>query len=205
MEKNLQMAVLTEILPDDTCTAEMLELWREIDAAYWGGRLRPLWMHAALTPYGHHLGRFSAHDRCIELVPGLWRGDASLRRAVMLHEMAHQAQSELYHSLDAATGPRGQWTDLIHRCPSWSRAMEDWIQREQLNIFCPVWRRSTGNVWSPWVPDESSWMTWRQVEPDDTFDGRQLLDRDAARGGPIAPLAAELGQLFGWETSSMVA
>lgn len=99
---------------------------------------------------------------------------------VIVHEACHQAQSQLYSELDDATGPK-TWTDSSHRCPSWSRACEDVLQAEEMPWFMPVWHRSTGNQWNPWVPDSSDWMAWRKVEPDSTFDGRKLISMRGAR------------------------
>ena len=121
----------------------------------------------------------------------------------MVHEACHQAQNQLYRHLDTAKGPRGKWTDLSHRCPSWSRACEDVIQAEGMNLFVPVWHRSTGNIWNPWVPDSSDWMTWRKVEPSDTFDGRRLASFDYSKSfGPHGLTLTQLIESIGFPTET---
>lgn len=194
--KAKQLAALAQVLPGDVAVGQMLEWWKEFDASVWGGRLRPCWLTSAIEPYGHCLGHYERNARTISLAPLLWeRGSHAVRRAIMVHEMAHQAQQELYRPLDAAKGPRS-WTDTSHRCPSWSRAVEDWIQAEGLDVFCPVWHRSTGNAWHPWVPDSDDWMVWRKADPGERFDGRRLLSFVDAKHGPTAMLLNEMAAAF---------
>lgn len=176
------------VLPESAEVADMLRAWRGADTRYWGGRLRPCWLTAAIEPYGKCLGSWSPGTRTLNLVPQLWTGPANpdglLRyvAGVVIHECCHQAQSQLHRHLDRAAGPRGRWTDHSHRCPSWARAVEDVVQAEGMDVFCPVWRRSTGNTWSPWVPASEDWMLWEQADPEARVDGRRLLSFSEARG-----------------------
>ena len=159
----------------------MLRAWRGADTRYWQGNLTPCWLSANIEPYGKCIGSWNGATRTLNLTPSLWQGAVgaggvpSVVTGVVVHEACHQAQDQLYHHLDAAKGPRGKWTDSSHRCPSWARAVEDVIQREAMDVFCPVWRRSTGNQWSPWVPASEDWMTWEKADPLARFDGRKLL------------------------------
>ena len=187
--KQHQIEALQAILPASAEVADMLRAWRGADARYWNGSLTPCWLTANIEAYGACIGSWNPATRTINLIPSLWQNEFGIRRVdaltevtgVMVHEACHQAQSQLYRHLDAAKGPRCKWFDTSHRCPSWSRACEDVIQAEDLSIFVPVWHRSTGNIWNPWIPDSTDWMTWRKVEPSDTFDGRRLLSKTAAR------------------------
>lgn len=180
--KDHQLQAIAQILPEGVEVRQMLDWWAAADVRYWGGRLRPCWLTAGIEPYGKCIGSFSPSTRTINVIPSFWqRGAEQVARGVLIHEACHQAQGELYRHLDAASGPRGRWTDTSHRCPSWTRAVEDVIQVDGLGVFCPIWRRSTGNEWFPWVPASADWMTWRRVDPDDTFDGRRLLGFREAR------------------------
>lgn len=182
--KKHQIEALQAILPDSAEVADMLKAWRGADAKYWKGNLTPCWLTANIEPYGSCIGTWSPSTRTLNLIPTLWRDKEGKRRtpddpldgvaAVLVHEACHQAQGQFYRHLDGAKGPRGKWFDFSHRCPSWSRACEDVIQAEEMDLFVPVWHRSTGNQWFPWVPASTDWMEWRKVEPDDTFDGRRL-------------------------------
>ena len=188
--KQLQVEALQAILPETAEVSDMLKAWRGADQRYWGGNLLPCWLTSNIEPYGHCIGTWNEGTRTLNLIPSLWRDAEGNRRppedtlemvaGVMVHEACHQAQRQIYADLDTATGPK-TWTDTSHRCPSWSRACEDVIQAEGLPWFMPVWHRSTGNQWNPWVPASSDWMTWRKVEPDATFDGRKLIPMMAAR------------------------
>lgn len=175
------LSALEVILPSDAKVADMLAAWRGADARYWNGALSPCWMTANIAKYGSSTGTWSPCSRTINLIPSLWNHDDELSTVaqVLVHETCHQAQTEFYRDLDSASGP-SSWFDRSHRCPSWSRACEDVIQAEGMDVFVPVWHRSTGNRWHPWVPDSSDWMKWRKVQPDDTFDGRRLLSKDDA-------------------------
>ena len=67
-----------------------------------------------------------------------------------------------------------------------------------MNLFVPVWHRSTGNIWSPWIPASPDWMTWRKVSPSDTYQGRPLASFDRSKCfGPshlsITQLAESIG------------
>ena len=183
--KEHQIEALQAILPNSAEVADMLRAWRGADARYWKGNLKPCWLTANIEPYGACIGSWSPSTRTLNLIPTLWRRSCSKSltavTGVMVHEACHQAQGQLYNHLDKAKGPRGKWTDFSHRCPSWSRACEDVLQGEEMPWFMPVWHRSTGNQWMPWVPDSADWMQWRRVEPDDTFDGRKLISKEAAR------------------------
>lgn len=197
--KEAQLQALQMVLPESAEVADMLKAWRGADARYWGGRLRPCWLTAAIEPYGHLLGHHNGSTRTINLVPTLWEAGEAAVWAVLVHEVCHQAQAELYRQLDRkAQGPRGRWTDLSHRCPSWARAVEDVVQAEGLDVFCPVWRRSTGNLWHPWVPVSEDWLLWEQADPEATVDGRKLLSFTAAkcftpRGMTLAEVVAAAG------------
>jgi hypothetical protein len=186
--KEAQLQALQMVLPESAEVADMLKAWRGADARYWGGRLRPCWLTAAIEPYGKCLGSWSPGTRTLNLVPQLWHGPAgpdgvpAWVTGVVVHECCHQAQGQLYGHLDRqARGPRGRWTDTSHRCPSWARAVEDVVQAEGLDVFCPVWRRSTGNLWHPWVPVSEDWLQWEQADPEATVDGRKLLSFERAR------------------------
>ncbi|QNJ03728.1 hypothetical protein [Synechococcus sp. PROS-U-1] len=203
--KRQQMDALQQILPPSAEVASMLKCWAGADVRYWNSNLQPCWLTSNIAKYGKCIGTWTPDTRTLNLVPNLWFHYVDLghtdkdgnpiktkvRRpaddplhivsAVVIHEMCHQAQSQFYRDLDAAKGPRGRWFDSSHRCPSWSRACEDVIQVDEMDLFVPVWHRSTGNIWNPWVPDSSDWMKWKQVEPDDTFDGRKLASFDQAR------------------------
>ena len=187
--KQHQIEALQAILTPSAEVADMLRAWRGADARYWNGNLTPCWLTANIEPYGHCIGSWNSGTRTLNLIPTLWQNNYGIRRldaltevtGVLVHEACHQAQDQFHRHLDTARGPRGKWTDHSHRCPSCSRACEDVIQAENLGIFVPVWHRSTGNIWHPWVPDSDDWMTWRKVNPDDTFDGRRLLPLFAAR------------------------
>jgi len=182
-----QLEALQAILPPTAEVADMLRAWRGADARYWGGNLTPCWLSANIEPYGHCIGSWSPSTRTLNLVPSLWATPAGLFgvpsavAGVVVHEACHQAQVQLYRHLDAAKGPRGKWTDHSHRCPSWARAVEDVIQREAMDVFCPVWRRSTGNLWTPWVPASEDWLAWEKADPLARFDGRKLLGFGEAR------------------------
>ena len=178
--KEGQLQALQLVLPESAEVADMLRAWRAADARYWAGQLRPCWLTAGIEPYGKCLGSWTPGTRTLNLVPTLW-ADTRYVAGVMVHESCHQAQGQLYRHLDRAAGPRGRWTDHSHRCPSWSRAVEDVVKVEGLDVFCPVWRRSTGNEWSPWVPASEDWMRWEQADPEATVDGRKLLGFQAAR------------------------
>jgi hypothetical protein len=68
-----------------------------------------------------------------------------------------------------------------------------------MNLFVPVWHRSTGNIWNPWVPDSPDWMTWRRVEPSDTFDGRRLASFDSSKSfGPYGLTLTQLIESIGF-------
>ena len=194
-----QLEILAAILPASAEVADMLRFWREADAAYWGSKLTPCWLTANIEKYGKALGTWAPATRTLNLVPMLWpgryidgiKGSLDLVRDVVVHETCHQAQGSFYRHLDAAKGPRGKWFDSSHRCPSWSRAVEDVIRVERMDVFCPVWHRSTGNVWHPWVPASEDWMVWEKADPAATFDGRRLLSfRDSKCFGPGKGLAA---------------
>lgn len=182
-----QLEALAAILPPTAEVAQMLAGWRGADARYWGAQLTPCWLTSNIEPYGKCIGSWNSATRTLNVIPRLFSAggpESALMKAAMgvvIHEACHQAQGQLYRHLDQARGPRGRWTDSSHRCPSWSRAVEDVIQAEGLATFCPVWHRSTGNVWRPWVPASADWLTWKRVEPGDTFDGRRLLEMDEAR------------------------
>jgi hypothetical protein len=185
--KDQQLEALAAILPPTAEVADMLRAWRGADARYWGGCLTPCWLTANIEPYGACIGSWNTITRTLNLVPMLWRsgdlgseGLASVT-GVVIHEACHQAQHQLYCHLDAAKGPRGRWTDHSHRCPSWSRAVEDVIQAEDMDVFCPVWHRSSGNQWHPWVPASDDWMTWERADPEAHFNGRRLLSFKGAR------------------------
>jgi hypothetical protein len=192
--KAAQLKALEMVLPESAEVADMLRAWRRADARYWGGQLKPCWLTAGIEPYGKCIGTWSPHTRTINLVPMLWHRPLAARWVadVVAHECCHQAQSQLYKHLDReAKGPRGRWTDTSHRCPSWSRAVEDVIRADGLDVFCPVWRRSTGNLWHPWVPVTDDWLTWEQADPEATVDGRKLLGfRHARSFGPDLDLWA---------------
>jgi hypothetical protein len=196
--KTTQLEVLRGLLPAGSEVRQMLDAWAEIDQRYWGADLTPCWMTAGIEPYGKCIGSWSPHTRTLNLVPSLFRmkEPTAAVQGVLAHECCHQAQGQLYRHLDQAKGPKGRWTDSSHRCPSWSRAVEDVVQRDGIHVFCPVWHRSTGNCWRPWVPDSSDWMTWKRVEPDATFDGRPLLGFEGARsfapGVDLQELVAEM-------------
>ncbi|CAK6700985.1 hypothetical protein [Synechococcus sp. CBW1107] len=204
--KAQQLEVLSEVLPPTSEVAAMLGWWREADARYWGGQLRPCWLVSGITPYGHCIGLWSPAARTITLHQSLWNASATAGRGVLVHECCHQAQQELYRHLDTeAKGPGGKWTDTSHRCPSWSRAVEDVIQADGLEVFCPVWRRSTGNQWRPWIPTTTDWLTWEVTSPDKPFDGRRLLTLEESRSfepnlQPLSQLAETLNLLT--ETAS---
>jgi hypothetical protein len=196
--KATRLNVLREMIPATAEVAQMLDVWEEIDQRYWRGDLIPCWPSCNIEPYGKCIGSWTQGTRTLNLVPSLFRTNeaTAVVWGVMAHECAHQAQGQLYRHLDQAKGPRGRWTDSSHRYPSWSRALEDVIQQDGLDVFCPVWHRSTGNTWRPWVPASADWMTWRMVSPDDTFDGRRLLTFEEARsfvpGVDLRMLVAEL-------------
>jgi len=186
--KEAQLQALQMVLPESAEVADMLKAWRGADARYWGGQLRPCWLTAAIEPYGHCIGSWHPCTRTLNLVPQLWQGPTGADgvpawvTGVLVHECCHQAQGQLYRHLDReATGPRGRWTDTSHRCPSWARAVEDVVQAEGLDVFCPVWRRSTGNLWHPWVPVSEDWLRWEQADPGARVDGRKLLSFEQAR------------------------
>lgn len=191
-----QLKALAAILPPGQQVAHMLETWQQADARYWAGKLQPCWLTAGIEAYGHCIGTWRPAARTINVIPAL-HAVPDAAAGVTIHEMCHQAQTELYGHLDAAQGPRGRWTDTSHRCPSWSRAVEDVIQAEGMDVFCPVWHRSTGNQWHPWVPSSSDWTTWERVAPDATFDGRQLLSFESAKrfapGRDLSTAAQEAG------------
>ena len=182
----------------------MLRAWRGADARYWDSSLTPCWLTANIEPYGACIGSWNQKTRTLNLVPMLWQANGlagsplQAIAAVLIHEACHQAQHQLHRALDGAHGPRGDWTDRSHRCPSWSRAVEDVIQAEGMNVFCPVWHRSTGNKWHPWVPVSDNWMKWERVEPSAQFNGRRLLNFGEARAfcGPaitLSDLIASMG------------
>lgn len=223
--KTHQIEALQAILPPSAEVADMLRAWRGADARYWNGSLTPCWLTANIEAYGACIGSWNPETRTINLIPALWdawtdtfdnHGLPTKIRArrlsddphsgvchVITHEACHQAQSQLYRHLDAAKGPRGKWFDTSHRCPSWSRACEDVIQREELDLFVPVWHRSTGNTWNPWVPDSADWMTWRKVDPSDTFDGRQLASFDRSKCfGPSGLTLTQLIESIGFPTET---
>lgn len=179
--KKQLLFALKAILPSDAKVAGMLAAWCGADARYWNSALSPCWLTANIEKYGRFRGAWSPDSRTINLIPSLWYLDDELSTVaqVLVHETCHQAQTELYLHLDSASGP-ASWFDRSHRCPSWSRACEDVIQAEGMDVFVPVWHRSTGNKWHPWVPDSPDWMKWRRVKPDETFDGRRLLSKKAA-------------------------
>jgi hypothetical protein len=181
--KGEQIEALRKILPPTCEVAQMLNVWIAADRRYWQGNLTPCWLSCGIEPYGKAIGSWCGGTRTLNLVPMLFHtaDPTSWVRGVMIHEACHQAQSQLYRHLDQAKGPRGRWTDHSHRCPSWSRAVEDVIQVEGLPVFCPVWRRSTGNEWHPWVPAQEDWMVWKRVKAGDRFDGRRLLGFDESR------------------------
>lgn len=198
--KQAQLQALQMVLPETAEVADMLRAWRSADARYWAGQLKPCWLTAAIEPYGHLIGSWRPHTRTLNLVPMLWAGAEAERwvAGVVIHECCHQAQGQLYRHLDReAKGPRGRWTDFSHRCPSWSRAVEDVIQTDGLDVFCPAWRRSTGNQWFPWVPVSEDWLTWERADPEATVDGRKLLSFTAARSFTpevcLEDLVADLG------------
>lgn len=192
--KAAQLQAIQMVLPESAEVADMLRAWRAADTRYWGGQLKPCWLTAAIEPYGKRIGHWEPGARTLNLIPTLW-ADPRAVTCVMVHECCHQAQDQLYRQLDrAAKGPRGRWTDSSHRCPSWSRAVEDVIQTDGLDVFCPVWRRSTGNLWRPWVPVTEDWLTWEQADPDATVDGRRLLGFKAARGFMTGITPEELGR-----------
>jgi hypothetical protein len=184
--KKHQLEALQAILPASAEVSDMLRAWRGADARYWGGNLTPCWLTANIEPYGAALGSWSPSTRTLNLIPTLWRengqrpegaeGVLQSVAGVLIHEACHQAQGQLYRHLDAeATGPRGRWTDTSHRCPSWARAVEDVIRTEGIDLFCPVWHKSTGNQWFPWVPVDGDWRRWEKADPEATVDGRQLM------------------------------
>lgn len=185
--KEHQIEALQAILPPTAEVADMLRAWRGADARYWAGSLTPCWLTASIEKYGKAVGHWCAATRTLNLVPQLWRSEEGIDgvplvvTGVLIHEACHQAQSQLYRHLDAARGPRGRWFDASHRCPSWSRAVEDVIQRDRLDVFCPVWHRSSGNIWHPWVPASDDWMTWERADPEATYDGRRLLSFGEAK------------------------
>lgn len=176
--KDAQLAALAEILPPTAEVALMLQCWRLADQRYWDGQLRPCWLTAGIEPYGKCLGSWDRSARTLNLVPTLFRrgdGGRAIVQGVVTHEACHQAQGQLYRHLDAAKGPRGKWFDTSHRCPSWSRVVEDVIRVEAMDVFCPVWHRSTNNRWDAWVPASEDWMQWKKADPNALFDGRRLL------------------------------
>jgi hypothetical protein len=198
-----QLEALRAILPPTSEVARMLDLWTAADRRYWGAALTPCWLSSNIEPYGKAIGSWAPHSRTLNLVPMLFRSRRpqaeSWIRGVLVHEACHQAQHQLYRHLDAAKGPRGKWTDKSHRCPSWSRACEDVIQKDGIGLFIPVWHRSSGNLWHPWVPASEDWMTWKRVKPSDTFEGRPLADFDEAKeflpGGALDELLEELADV----------
>jgi hypothetical protein len=203
-----QLEALQAILPPTSEVADMLRAWRGADARYWGSSLTPCWLSCGIEPYGKCIGSWAPHSRTLNLIPTLWQtpeglwGVPSAVAGVLVHEACHQAQGQLYRYLDTeAKGPRGRWTDTSHRCPSWARAVEDVVQREGMGVLCPVWRRSTGNLWTPWVPASQDWLTWEQADPDATVDGRRLLTFGEARSFMGAGITlAELVESLDLET-----
>jgi hypothetical protein len=181
ISKQRQVEALQSILPPTAEVADMLRVWCAADSRYWDGHLQPCWLTANIEKYGKAVGSFTPSTRTLNLVPQLWRsikgadGVPAVVTGVIVHEACHQAQDQFYRHLDSARGPRGKWFDTSHRSPSWSRAVEDVIQQDGLDVFCPVWHRSSGNLWHPWVPASDDWMTWERVDPQATFDGRKLL------------------------------
>lgn len=181
------LEVVKGILPAGSDIKRMVGLWEWANSNYWNRRLRPCWLTCNISKYGKAVASWSSADRTINIVPrafqeGVWA-------SVLVHEMCHQAQTELYRHLDQRRLVGGTGDDS-HRCPSWSRACWDVIYRE-LNLttggFVPCWRRSTGNRWFPWVPEadpetwEIAWEDpWIRVEPDSTFLGKPLLDLGSA-------------------------
>lgn len=188
--KVAQLEVLRAILPPGAEVAQLLKLWQEMDRRYFGAQLRPCWLQVGIEPYGRAIGSWCAATRTLNVVPQLWRcgvrlkdlKDLKMVRGVLLHEVCHQAQSQLFRELDQARGPRGKWTDLSHRCPSWSRAVNTVADVAGMEVFCPVWHRSTGNQWFPWVPAEADWSRWELADPQATVDGKRLLSFGESRG-----------------------
>lgn len=201
--KVAQLEVLRAILPPGAEVAQLLKLWQEMDRCYFGAQLRPCWLQVGIEPYGHAIGSWCGATRTLNVVPQLWRrgtdlGGLGLVRGVLLHEVCHQAQSQLFQELDQARGPRGKWTDLSHRCPSWSKAVDTVATAEGMDVFCPVWHRSTGNRWFPWVPAEADWSRWERADPQATVDGKRLLSFGESKAfmGPsltLEELVLELG------------
>jgi len=197
-QKRTQLKTLQALLPQEAEVAELLRLWKVVEARYFGGRLRPCWLQVGIQPYGKSLGHWDPSSRTIQLASLLWKGDPRLVAGVLLHEVCHQAQSELFRELDQARGPRGKWTDLSHRCPAWSRAVNTVMELDGLQLFCPVWHRSTGNHWFPWVPAEADWRRWERADPQATVDGKRLLSLQESRsfiGGELTleQLVEDLG------------
>lgn len=198
-EKRTQLAVLETILPAEAEVVELLAAWEEVDSRYFGGQLQPCWIQVGIQPYGKSLGHWVPWSRTIQVALLLWGSEngQNLARRVLLHEVCHQAQSQLFQELDAAKGPRGRWTDRSHRCPSWSRAVNNVAEVARMDVFCPVWHRSTGNQWFPWVPAEADWSRWEKADPQARVDGKRLLSFDESRGflGPDLTLEQLVGAL----------
>ena len=198
IQKRTQLAVLETILPAEAEVVDLLKAWKEVDSRYFGGQLQPCWLQVGIEPYGKSLGHWVPWSRTIQLASLLWKGDPRLVAGVLLHEVCHQAQSQLFQELDQARGPRGRWTDSSHRCPSWSRAVNTVTELDGLQVFCPVWHRSTGNQWFPWVPAEADWSRWERADSQATVDGKRLLSRKESRsfiGGKLTleQLVEDLG------------
>jgi hypothetical protein len=181
--KAAELAVLRGILPEGREVRLMLDTWAWADQRYWGGLLRPPWFTSGIEPYGRFLGSWHEPRRTLNVIPTLFKlnhaGPAA--KGIVTHECCHQAQHQLYEHLNQAKGPK-RWTDSSHRCPAWSRAVEDVVLTDGLGYFCPVWHRSTGNVWHPWVPASDDWMAWKKAKPDDLYQGRRLMGLEQSRG-----------------------
>ena len=176
---NNPVDVFRRLLPEGVEVRKMVDHWECLNNLYWGDQLQPVWLTSNIATYGKSLGCWRPKERLINVIPTVVGDDSATRLSQVLgHEMCHQAQDELYRDLyGSAIGGQG---DESHRCVPWSRACFDVILADGLDVFVPVWRRSTGNRWFPWVPaidedGEPDWMTMEKVRPDSTFMGMRLL------------------------------
>jgi hypothetical protein len=143
--------------------ARLFDWWAELDATYFDGQLDPVLIHLGITEWSGCLGMASMVEGQARIVlhqglmnPG-WgisfdgevlpdRGQCrwgsygpalgkAFLKDVLLHEMMHQAQAQLF------TGADADWHDDGHNCASWISLCNRVASRMGLGVWFPLYVR----------------------------------------------------------------
>lgn len=165
-EQKQQIACLQQALGERARVLGLLDRWLELNWKYFQGELNPCWISTCkITPYGTSLGHWEPGGRTILLRERVARSDS-----VLLHEMAHQAQSEwsLLAGLENEKDDshfRETWFVLWNTIlfpalglgdyciVDWKRTKRNWKTASGENIIGENGKPKQQNVWQMvWVP-----------------------------------------------------